>query len=217
MRHLADAWVATLRRVGARDDIAHAGVEVISAYADGRRRYHDLRHLDDVLRNVDDLAPYAADADAVRIAAWFHDVVYDPTRSDNERQSAVTAERTLHRLRVDKSVVQEVCRLVLLTETHDPAADDRNGAVLCDADLAVLASDPQRYAEYAAAVREEYSHVADDDFRRGRAGVLRSLLALPVLFRTPYGHAQWEATARHNLQTELTLLSAGGDETPPVP
>ena len=33
---------------------------------------------------------------------------------------------------------------------------DANGAVLCDADLAVLASPPEAYAAYASAVREEY-------------------------------------------------------------
>jgi predicted metal-dependent HD superfamily phosphohydrolase len=37
--------------------------------------------------------------------------------------------------------------------------------------------------------------------------VLRQLLALPRLFRTPYGQEHWEATARYNVRAELEMLS----------
>ncbi|MGW6748734.1 HD domain-containing protein, partial [Streptomyces sp. NPDC055006] len=103
--------------------------------------------------------------------------------------------------------IDEVSRLVMLTVTHDPDEDDHNGAVLCDADLAILAASPGAYAAYAAAVREEYGFVPDEPFREGRAAVLRQLLALPRLFRTPYGAAHWEERARENLTAELALLT----------
>ena len=78
------------------------------------------------------------DPDAVRLAAWYHDVAYDPERADNEQVSAARARAGLRGL-VPDARVDEVERLVLLTAGHDPAPDDANGAVLCDADLAVLA------------------------------------------------------------------------------
>ncbi len=81
----------------------------------------------------------------------------------------------------------EVARLVRLTVTHDPDGGDLNGETLCDADLAVLASDPAAYAAYAAAVREEYGFVPDDAFREGRAAVLRHLLDLPGSSAPPTG------------------------------
>jgi predicted metal-dependent HD superfamily phosphohydrolase len=80
--------------------------------------------------------------------------------------------------------------------------------VLCDADLAILASPPSAYAAYTAAVREEYGFIPSDAFRAGRAAILRDLLALPRLFRTPYGAERWEATARYNLTAELEMLSS---------
>jgi predicted metal-dependent HD superfamily phosphohydrolase len=98
-----------------------------------------------------------------------------------------------------------VQRLVLLTAGHDPAPGDANGAVLCDADLAVLAGPPEAYAAYASAIREEYGHLSDADFTAGRIAVLEHLLALPALFRTPPAQ-QWTAPARANLAAELTLL-----------
>ena len=71
-----------------------------------------------------------------------------------------------------RPAADEVARLVRLTERHLPADDDANGCVLSDADLAILAATPERYAEYAADVRREYAHVPDDLFRAGRAAVL---------------------------------------------
>ena len=108
-------------------------------------------------------------------------------RADNEERSAALAERALAETDLPDATVAEVARLVRLTTTHDPDEGDRDGAVLCDADLAILAADPERYAAYAAAVREEYAAVPDEAFREGRAAVLRGLLDLPSLFRTAAG------------------------------
>ncbi|MGC5546015.1 hypothetical protein OH733_15480 [Streptomyces griseus] len=179
---------------------------LLARWAEPQRRYHTTAHLTAVLEGVDALAGHADDVHAVRLAAWFHDAVYRPDRSENEERSAALAERALPEAGVPDAVVAEVARLVRLTVTHDPADGDRNGEVLCDADLAVLAGGPRAYGAYAARVREEYGFVPDEAFRAGRAAVLRQLLDLPRLFRTPYGAAEWEARARHNLATELELL-----------
>jgi predicted metal-dependent HD superfamily phosphohydrolase len=180
---------------------------VVGAWAESHRRYHDLAHLAAVLGIVDQLADAAADPVAVRLAAWYHDVAYDPERSDNEQVSAARARIGLLGL-VDDATVAEVERLVLLTAGHDPAPDDANGAVLCDADLAVLASPPEAYVTYASAVRAEYGHLSDEVFTAGRTAVLEQLLALPALYRLPGTAARWTGPARANLTAELSLLRA---------
>lgn len=180
---------------------------LIARWQEPQRRYHTLAHLTAVLDRVDELADHADDPDVVRLAAWFHDAVYLPDRSENEERSARLAERALPEAGVSAAKTEEVARLVRLTVTHDPADDDRDGQVLCDADLAVLASAPSAYAAYTAAIREEYQFVPNDAFREGRADILRRLLGLRSVFRTPYGQEHWEATARYNLRGELDMLS----------
>ena len=91
--------------------------------------------------------------------------------------------------------VDEVERLVLLTAGHDPEPGDANGAVLCDADLAVLAGPPEAYAAYASAVRAEYGHLSDEEFTAGRIAVLEHLLALPALYRLPAVADEWTPRA----------------------
>jgi len=195
------------RAPGGGPDPAPYAENLLGRWQEPQRHYHTLAHLTAVLDHIDVLERYAADPDVVRLAAWFHDAVYLPGRSENEERSARLAERALPEAGVAQGKAEEVARLVRLTVTHDPAGDDRDGQVLCDADLAILAASPSAYAAYTAEVREEYHFVPNDAFHRGRSDVLRQLLALPRLFHTPYGREHWEATARYNLAAELEMLS----------
>jgi predicted metal-dependent HD superfamily phosphohydrolase len=190
---------------------------VVAAWSEPHRRYHDLAHLAAVLGMVGQLGTDAADPDAVLLAAWYHDVAYDPGRTDNEEVSAARAGIGLRGLVPDERVA-EVQRLVLLTAGHDPEPGDANGAVLCDADLAVLAGPPEAYAAYASAVRAEYGHLSDEEFTAGRITVLERLLALPALYRLPAVADEWTPRARANLTAELALLrrrAASAPATPP--
>ena len=196
-----DAWAAL---TGDSPTSRTEWAAVVAAWSEPHRRYHDLAHLAAVLGLVDRLGAGAADPDAVRLAAWYHDVVYDPARDDNERRSAGRARAGLRGL-VPDSRIAEVERLVLLTAGHAAEPGDTDGALLCDADLAVLAGPPEAYAAYASAVRAEYGHLSDEVFTAGRIAVLESLLALPALYRLP-ATAAWEPRARANLSAELGLL-----------
>ncbi|MFG2885934.1 hypothetical protein ACGFYV_27180 [Streptomyces sp. NPDC048297] len=195
------------RAPGAGPDPAPYADNLLARWQEPQRHYHTLAHLTAVLDHIDTLEAYAADPDVVRLAAWFHDAVYAPERSENEERSAHLAERALPEAGVPAARTAEVARLVRLTTTHAPTADDRDGQVLCDADLAILAAPPSAYAAYTAEVREEYHFIPTATFREGRSAILRQLLALPSLFRTPYGREHWEATARYNLTSELEMLS----------
>ncbi|CAA9396322.1 MAG: hypothetical protein AVDCRST_MAG60-1838 [uncultured Nocardioides sp.] len=168
-----------------------------------RPGYHDLRHLAEVLDRLDDLDRAGAVFDRVPVvlAAWFHDAVYDG-QPDAEERSARLVESCL-----PDPPAAEVARLVRMTEHHQAFPDDLNAAALSDADLAILAADPVRYAEYTADVRREHAHVADADFRVGRAAVLTELMSGRSLFHTTQGLSMWERRARANVGEELARLS----------
>ncbi|MFG3436852.1 metal-dependent phosphohydrolase [Nonomuraea sp. NPDC047897] len=215
-------WLAL---VGHSPATAAVGAELVARWSEPHRRYHTITHLTAVLDAIDELytgTPVLADGGpgaggqaqvgggdpvAVRLAAWFHDAVYDGRPGWDEERSAWLALARLPRCGVPPVRVAEVARLVRLTAAHDGlASGDAGGAVLCDADLAVLGGDG--YADYAARVREEYAHVPDHLFRQGRAAVLRRLLATPRLYRTSRAYELWEARARASMSAELALLTA---------
>ena len=172
------------------------------------RGYHDLTHLREVLEHLVTLG--AADDTELVLAAWFHDAVYDDAPAPEER-SAALAERLLAHHPVD---AREVARLVRVTSHHRPDPDDRRGQLLVDADLAILAAGPRRYADYVAGVRAEYAAVSDVAFARGRADVLRSLLAKPTLFHTTQAQERWEHAARANLHREMAELEQAAQDAP---
>ena len=182
------------------------GLRLVDAYSQPHRHYHNGDHLLAVLERIDELEGRATKPRLVRLAAWFHDAVYDATSGDNEEASARLAERSLAKVGLAEPEIAEIARLVRLTATHSAAPHDNDGAVLCDADLAILASDAARYRAYSAAVRKEYSPLSDADFRSGRADLLERLLALPHIFQTERGHRRWEDRARTNLSSELAQL-----------
>lgn len=190
---LADRWPL--------DDHHDLRDELLAAW--DRPGYHDLLHLTEVLDRLDRLAAEGApfDRTAVALAAWFHDAVYEGS-DDDEEQSARWAERAL-----PAGHAQEVARLVRMTAHHRPDGADAAGGALSDADLAILAAPRERYDAYASGVRADFAHVADADFRAGRAAVLADLAARPHLFHTARARALWEAAARANLERELGELS----------
>lgn len=191
--------------VGDGQDRIDCWARLVGRWTESHRRYHGIGHLSAMLLFIDEYADHADDADAVRLAAWYHDAVYDPRSPDNEERSAGLAETELGALGQPEGQIAEVFRLVRLTSTHDPAEGDRNGELLNDADLMVLSSPPEAYVAYLNAIREEYAHVPDADFRTGRAAILETLLDTPQLYRLE-ALAPVEAAARRNLSAELSLL-----------
>jgi predicted metal-dependent HD superfamily phosphohydrolase len=182
------------------------GERLLARYREPHRAYHNVDHLRHVLTMIDELAT-DQDLFLVRLAAWFHDAVYDiPERElTNEEASARLSIRELSRAGFEQEDMTQVARLVRLTATHVPGARDPEGELLCDADLAILAAEPAAYERYLEQVRAEYSGVPDEQFLAGRLAILVELAQRP-LFRTGKGQSL-TAAAQRNLNREIATIS----------
>lgn len=202
---LMNRWNATL------PNQEPMGEALLRRYREPHRRYHTLDHLEHVLQTIDELAD-DHDLFLVRLAAWFHDAIYDiPFRElTNEDASARLSLRELSRAGLEQEDLTQVARLVRLTATHVPGSRDPEGELLCDADLAILAAPPEQYAAYVASIRAEYAAVPEAEFVAARLAVLEPLTE-GELFRTGKGRALTEA-ARANLAAECVALQTRLDE-----
>jgi predicted metal-dependent HD superfamily phosphohydrolase len=217
---LPDRWVRDVGAAGASAApaaVRAAYADVAERYHEPPRRYHTLSHVAAVLETVDELviaatgdAPERFDRHAVVLAAWLHDVVYDPTRAGNEAASAALAGSLLTPLGIPSLTVVETQRLIETTARHDATEDDVAASILGDADLAILGASPAVYARYVEGVREEYRHVPDEAFARGRSAVLEAFLDRPRLFHTASLHDRLEPAARANVRSELDRLRRVG-------
>ena len=205
-----DRWDAALDAAGAhRGDRFGAFADLVARHEGPGRHHHDFDHASGVVDVVLGLHSAGDDWAVAVLAAWYHDVVHDPTAGAgaNEGASAVVAHDALSGLGVTLTALGSVCRLICLTASHQPAPTDRAGAVLCDADLSILGADEDRYDAYVAAVRAEYAHLGDEAWRTGRRAVLRTFLDRPTIFHTHPGRDRWEAAARSNISRELESLA----------
>ncbi len=174
-------------------------LDLTRRYLEPHRAYHALPHIADMLQRGRDLQ-----LTDVQIAAiWFHDAVYDSQRKDNEAQSAALAVTSLTAEGWAPRDVQLVERIVLDTEKHVPSVPEAE--VVIDLDLASLALPWEGFTANTAAVRAEFLHVPEADFRAGRAAFFARMLERKQLFWTPYGRAL-EAQARANLARGLREL-----------
>ena len=205
---LIEAW----RQLAGSD---HSAVEeaIVVRHAEPHRRYHTAEHVMWVLRHVDTLLAVESvnhvdlDSDAIRAGALFHDIVYDPRSRTNESDSASLADGFLSDLGWLLDRRRLVSEMIEATATH--RTQTAEAALLLDADLAILGSDPVAYYDYVAAVRCEFGFVDDSAWRTGRSAVLRSFLDRQHLFVTATMSAARQAQARVNMSAELASLTAG--------
>ena len=179
--------------------------EIAWHYGEKGRYYHTLAHLEHLLG---ELAPYQrllADPDAVLFALFYHDLIYRPTRPDNEEKSAARAGARLRELGVPAPIIAR-CEAHILATRHGDGEVERDTALFTDADLSILGAEPAAYFAYAEKVRKEYGIFPDLIYKPGRRKVLKHFLVRRRIFRTDEFADQYEAAARRNLEQELAML-----------
>jgi predicted metal-dependent HD superfamily phosphohydrolase len=202
---LGDRLTAVVRRLGATADGTALANTLLAAWSTPDRHYHDLRHLQDCLAQLDSAETDSKTHDLVEAALWFHDAVYDPRAADNEERSAAWAAEALRGIGISLDIASQVARLVRLTRGHDAVAD-RAGQLICDIDLSILGRPVELFDGYDRRVRAEYAWVPEPAYRAGRARVLEAFLRREALFQTPDFRRRFEAQARVNLRRALAAL-----------
>ncbi len=181
-----------------------AFTDLVAAYSSPNRYYHNLKHIYHVISTIDTLQVYTQDLAAVKLAAWFHDVIYNTQSQDNEEKSADYAAKILENLAIPANNINTVHQLILNTKHHQ--GNDLNSQVLLDADLAILAAKPIEYQEYSQAIRKEYAWVSESEYITGRRQVLERFLQRERIYFTPLMFDSAEQSARYNLEREIIDL-----------
>lgn len=207
-----DKVLTALRRrwdgaVGVTESLQRLRETLLTGWGEEHRHYHDRTHLLAVLVALDELTDGNPPLEVV-LAAWFHDVVYEGQAGADEEASAQFALATLPQVGMDEATADEVARLVQMTTHHNPEPEDTKGALLSDADLAVLGGSPARYADYVQRVRAEYPQVPEYEFVHARLLIL-DRLDPAALYKTERGRALWGEQARQNLAVEIDELRLG--------
>lgn len=175
---------------------------LMEMYMDPKRHYHNLYHINDMLNicNYSSIGTH----NTIGLMIWYHDAIYDATRTDNEERSAELAESHL-KDKINSDELRTIVNGILLTK-HQFSSPfvERTYSVLLDADLAIL-SHEWLYKAYSRNIRLEYSHVNDVDYAKGRSDFLKKMIARPEIYSSLVG-VKRDSIARKNMNEELESL-----------
>jgi predicted metal-dependent HD superfamily phosphohydrolase len=140
--------------------------------------------------------------DTVLFTLFYHDIVYNSLKKDNEEKSSELAESRLKSIAVPQSIIDDCKSQILATKHHLPSQDpDTN--YFTDADLSILGADWETYLAYAKQVGKEYSIYPALIYNPGRRKVVEHFLKMARIFKTDYFFIKFESQAKENLQKEL--------------
>ncbi len=179
---------------------------VYEHYSSTDRYYHTLEHILDLMYQIRDTELLKVEErQLLSYTAFFHDIVYNATRKDNELKSALLAKSWLLKLEVSENTTKQVVQLIENTKYHNDSSDYISN-LFNDMDLSILGAVSKKYKEYSNKIRLEYSYLPNSMYRIGRKQFLNKLLSRPKIFVTDSYYSQYEITARRNLRTELNTL-----------
>ena len=180
--------------------------EIERAYSHQKRFYHNFTHLENIIASLDQVKSQINNWDTILFSVFYHDIVYNPIKKNNEEVSAVLAVKRLTAFGVDDKII-DGCRVQILATKSHQFCNDADVNIFTDADLAIIGSDWDTYNIYLANIRKEYNVFPDIICKPGRKKVLTHFLSMKRIYKTNYFFEKLEKKAKENLTKELELLS----------
>ena len=177
-------------------------------YVDMSRHYHDVRHIVSMLDGAVNIKDKFEDLNAVLLGIFFHDVIYDASKGDNEEQSAIVMRNILDGF-IDEDILIKAEDSVVATKAHKET-ENKDTNLLIDLDMAILGQPWAVYEQYAVGVMKEYVPVyGEEAYRAGRpARFLEPTIAAGNIFITEeFAHLTEQAVK--NMQREIEVLKSG--------
>lgn len=174
---------------------------VADKYSEPHRRYHTLDHIRHCLEQLDRVQHLAVDPDAIELALWFHDVIYDPTVDDNELRSARFFDSHLG-VHLSGEQAARIHRLIMATE-HPSEPDDDDSRLMVDIDLSSFALPWEEFIRDTQDIQAEFAHVPEEQLIAGKLRFLGALLSRPRFYLTDYFHDRLESRARSNIEQHI--------------
>lgn len=185
--------------------------EIETAYNSPGRYYHSLHHIGNLLNLADQYQNELHDKEIIDFVIYYHDIIYDVARSDNEERSAAIAGDRLTVLKLPQKKIVSIVRYIIASKTHELNEADRQTdlAWFLDFDMSALGADWGIYYQYLQDVRKEYSIYPNHQYKTGRSRFLQRTLSMPFVFNTSQFRKDYEERARANMQKELNMLNKG--------
>ncbi len=179
--------------------------EIEKAYSGKKRHYHNLSHLETLYYLLSENKHHISDWNTVLFSLFYHDIVYNVVKSNNEQKSAEFADKRLKEIGFPEEQSMLCHSQILATSNHN-VTNNADTNIFTDADLSILGRETIVYETYCEQIRKEYSIFPDFVYVPGRRKVVQHFLAMERIFKTDVFYKRFEEQARVNLYKELLNL-----------
>lgn len=176
--------------------------EIEKNYSNKKRHYHNLSHLENLFIELEVVKQEIKNWDGILFTLFYHDVVYNVLKQNNEEKSAALAQKRMQELGMDIGMIESCTQQILATKSHT-LSNDTDCNYFTDADLSVFGKDWETYKTYFNNIRKEYSIYPDFIYNSGRKKVLQHFLSMKKIYKTNHFFSKYEETARENLRREM--------------
>jgi len=179
--------------------------EIETNYSKKTRHYHTLAHLQNMYNQLLEVKTLITSWETILFSLFYHDVIYNASKSNNEEKSVELAEKRMHSIGVPDLVIEQCKEQISATKKHMVSTvPDINYFI--DADLSILGLGWDEYAAYFHRVRKEYFIYPDMLYNPGRRKVLQHFLQKEHIFKTGHFIYKFELQAKENLLREMEFL-----------
>ena len=199
-------FIQLVRRYSYDEQVANTHWnEIEKCYSHKKRHYHTLIHIGSLLNELNEVKDLVNDWDTLLFSVFYHDIVYNISKTNNEEKSAEFAAKQLLAINFPPIKIDLCKEQILATKGHLLNVDNDTN-LFTDADLSILGKSPEIYREYMSQIRKEYSVYPDFVYKPGRKKVVSHFLDMENIYKTAFFFEKYEAQARVNLQNELKGL-----------
>ena len=127
---------------------------LLDMWNESHRYYHNQNHLLELIDMINERKDQLSqkEYEKLMITALFHDIIYDPKRTDNEEQSVRFFEELCYD--VKREDIQHIKQMILDTKTHE--TEDQLSKMFCEMDMSIVESDYEKLLEWENGISKEY-------------------------------------------------------------
>lgn len=175
---------------------------IIDSYSQSHRHYHNLNHVMELLQESEQLFTTTdswnlENKSIILYSIFFHDVIYDPMKKDNESESNKLFLKFAKEHKISDIITECVSESILATANHSKVIDSEIVSYFLDLDLSILGSSSDRFNEYEKQIKNEFYFVPEDIFIHERGKIMKSLLNP---YKTEWGRKRYLKQSQTNLK-----------------
>jgi len=156
--------------------------KIVDKWNEPHRFYHNVEHLNFLIEQIDILHRINSiskiEFNKLIIAAYFHDIVYDPKLNNNEEESVkIFLEECEDNDSLNEHSKKEICKIIMDTK-YRIEPKDKLSKIFWEMDNSVLTFPINKLIEVEHKIFQEYQWVDYRKYRLGRIQFLESCLGI---------------------------------------